>query len=82
MRSAQILGAAIATTMLALAHASASTSGALYYKLNDADVQNNSAWPAAFRKYGIIVADPGLRVDVLAQVRRELLRSNCSLTHA
>ena len=58
--------------VLLLVSASAAPS-ALYYKLSGADITNSSAaWPAAFEKYDVLVADPGLSADQLAMVRRDL----------
>ena len=44
---------------------------ALYYKLSGADI-TSAAWPTSFLKYDVLIADPGLRANQLALVRRDL----------
>jgi hypothetical protein len=49
----------------------AQVNSSLYYKLEGPEI-NSKGWPQTFFKYSTIVVNPGLKPEVLAQVRKDL----------
>jgi hypothetical protein len=51
-----------------------SSAGAIYYKFDGSELANTSksGWPNAFKKYELMVVNPGLHKDTLAQLRQQL----------